>query len=169
MLQQAASKKRANCEYLLKVLSTVRFLARQGLALRGDGEEVDSNLHQLLLLRGEDYSAKSRFLERQQLKYTSPEVQNEFLSIMALQILRGIAANIQTAVYYAMIGDETTDQANKEQVVLVLRCVNEALKVNEEFIGLYSTSSTTADSLVSIKIYPSQDEPEATRLSWRVL
>ena len=59
--RQAASEKRVNREYLLKVLSTVRFLARQGLALRGDGDEVDSNLHQLLVLRGEDYSAMSKF------------------------------------------------------------------------------------------------------------
>ena len=99
--QQAATEKRANREYLLEVLSTVRFLARQGLALRGDGDEVDSNLHQLLVLRGEDYSAMSNFLEKQQLKYTSPEVQNKFISIMALQILRNVAANIQTAVYYS--------------------------------------------------------------------
>ena len=148
--QQATSEKQANCEYLLKVLSSVRFLTRQGLALRGDGEEVDSNLHHLLLLRGEDYSAMSRFLERQQLKNTSAEIQNELLSIMALQILRTIAANIQTAVYYAVMVDETTDQTHKEQVVLVLRWVNEARKVNVEFFGLYSTSSTTADSLVSI-------------------
>ena len=139
-----------NREYLLKVLSTVRFLARQGLALRGDGDEVDSNLHQILVLRGEDYSAMSKFLERQQLKYTSPEVQNELLSIMALQILRNVAANIQTAVHYTVMVDETTDQSNKEQVVLVLRWVDEALDVHEEFIGLYATSSTTAESLVSI-------------------
>ena len=149
LLRQAASEKRVNCEYLLKVLSTVRFLARQGLALRGDGDEVDSNL-QLLVLRGEDYSTMSKFLERQQLKYTSPEVQNELLSIMALQILRNVAANIQTAVHYTVMVDETTDQSNKEQVVLVLRWVDEALDVHEEFIGLYATSSTTAESLVSI-------------------
>ena len=148
--RQAASEKRVNREYLLKVLSTVRFLARQGLALRGDGDEVDSNLHQLLVLRGEDYSAMSKFLERQQLKYTSPEVQNELLSIMALQIFRNVAANIQTAVHYTVMVDETTDQSNKEQVVLVLRWVDEALDVHEEFIGLYATSSTTAESLVSI-------------------
>ena len=42
--------------------------------------------------------------------------------------------------------DETTDQSNKEQVVLVLCWVDEALEVHE----LYSTSSTTAESLVSI-------------------
>ena len=148
--RQAASDKRENREYLLKVLSTVRFLARQGLALRGDGDETDSNLHQLLVLRSEDYSAMRKFLEKQQLKYTSPEVQNEFLSIMAHQIIRKIAANVQTAVNYTVMIDETTDQSNTEQVVLVLRWVDEALEVHEEFIGLYSTSSTTAESLVFI-------------------
>ena len=100
------------------MLSTVRFLALQGLALRGDSDEVDSNLHQLLVLHGEDYSAMSKFLEKQQLKYTSPEVQNGFISVMALQILRNAAANIQTAVYYTVMVDERPDQSNKEQVVL---------------------------------------------------
>ena len=69
---------------------------------------------------------------------------------MALQILRNVAANIQTAVNYTVMVDEITDQSNKEQVVLVLRWVDEALDVHEEFIGLYATSSTTAESLVSI-------------------
>ena len=132
------------------MLSAVRFLAHQGLALRGDGDEEDSNLHKLLLLRKEDYPAMSRFLERQQLKYTSPEVQNELLSNMALHILHNIAVTIQNAVFYSVMIDEATDQSNKEQIVFVLRWVSEALEVNEEFIGLYSTSSTTADALVSV-------------------
>ena len=53
--KQAATQKEQNRQYLLKVLSSIRFLARQGLPLRGDGDETDSNLHQLLVLRGEDY------------------------------------------------------------------------------------------------------------------
>ena len=48
--QQAATEQQANREYLLKLFSSVRFLTRQGLALREDADEVDSNLHQLLLL-----------------------------------------------------------------------------------------------------------------------
>ncbi len=91
-----------------------------------------------------------KFLDKQQLKYTSPEVQNEFLLIMALQILRAITANIQAAVYYTVMVDETTDQSNTEQVVLVLRWVDEMLEVHEDLIGLYSTSSITAESLVAI-------------------
>ena len=50
---------------------------------------------QLLVLRGEDYSAINQFLERQQLKYTAHDVQNELLSIMALLILSHIAAQIR--------------------------------------------------------------------------
>lgn len=148
--KQAATEKQQNRQYLLKVLSSIRFLARQGLPLRGDGDETDSNLHQLLVLRGEDYSAINQFLERQQLKYTAHEVQNELLSIMALQILRHIAAQIQSAVFFTVMVDETTDCSNKEQVVLVFRWVDDDLTAHEEFIGLYLTDSITAAALVAI-------------------
>ena len=45
-----------NREYLLKVLQNIRFLARQGIALRGDVNEDDSNFIQLLKLRANDDS-----------------------------------------------------------------------------------------------------------------
>ena len=42
-------------DMLQMILSSVRFLARQGLALHGDGSDVSSNLtHQLLNVRAED-------------------------------------------------------------------------------------------------------------------
>ena len=147
--KQAVTEKQANREYLLKVLTTVRFLAQQGLALRGDGDECDTNVHQLLLLRGEDFPSMAKFMERKQLKYSSHEVQNEFLSIMALQMLREIAANLQLAVFYAVMMDETTDKANKEQVVLVFRWVDDAL-VAREFVGLYLTDSIRSEALVAV-------------------
>ena len=148
--KQAATKKQKNRQYLLKVLSSIRFLARQGLPLRGDGDDTDSNLHQLLVVRGEDYPAIHQFLEKQQLKYTTHEVQNELLSIMALQILRHIAAQIQSAVFFTVMVDEATNCSNKEQVVLVFRRVGKDLAAHEEFIGLYLTDSITAAALVAI-------------------
>ena len=48
--KQAASEKKANREYLLKVLSTVRFLARQGLPLLGSGDEIDSSCYYCVLM-----------------------------------------------------------------------------------------------------------------------
>ena len=110
--KQAASEKQQNRQYLLKVLSSIRFLAHQGLQLRGDGNETDSNLRQLLDLRAEDFPLIHQFLQRQQLKYTTHDVQNEFLSIMAQQILRSIAEQIKNAVFFTVMINETTDCSN---------------------------------------------------------
>ena len=101
--KQAATEKQQNRQYLLKVLTSIRFLACQRLPFRGDGDETDSNLHQLLLLRGEDYPPIHQFLQ----KYTAHEVQNELLSIISQQILHGIAQKIQNAVYFTVMIDET--------------------------------------------------------------
>ena len=62
MSRQTAAEKKENCEYLLKLLSSVRFLARQGLAFRGDGDDAMLICTKLLVLCGEDYSPMSKFL-----------------------------------------------------------------------------------------------------------
>ena len=49
-----AQEKSDNRTYLLKILSSLRFLARQGCAVRGHGDDSDGNFSQLLKLRGED-------------------------------------------------------------------------------------------------------------------
>ena len=67
----------------LKPLSNVRFLARQALPLRGDGDESDSNFMQLLKLRGEDDARVFDWLTD---KYTSADMQNEMIRVMARQV-----------------------------------------------------------------------------------
>jgi hypothetical protein len=64
---QLAKEKQANREYLLNVLSIIRFLARQALPLRGDGDEKDSNFYQLLLLRGESMPEIKAMMEKSNL------------------------------------------------------------------------------------------------------
>ena len=61
-------------------------------------------VHQLVVLLGEDWPSIHQFLGRQQLKYTSHQVQNELLSIMAQQVLRRIAEQIQSAVFFHYYG-----------------------------------------------------------------
>ena len=70
--------------------------------------------------------------------------------IMAIHILHNIAATSRNAVFYSVMIDETIDQSNREQAVFVLCWVSEAPTGNEECISLYLTSSTTADTLVSV-------------------
>ena len=51
---QRVGEKKGNQQYLLHVITTIRFLACQGLALRGDGDEKNSNFLHLLMLQAED-------------------------------------------------------------------------------------------------------------------
>ena len=132
------------------MLSSIQYLAWQGLAIRGDGTgEIDGNFSQLMKLRSEDDPLLLDWLKKKTVKYTGHDMQNEALQVMALRILRQIASSIQTSIFTIMV-DETTDVGTKEQVVIVLRWVDNKLNVNEDFIGLYLADSITSDSLVAI-------------------
>ena len=63
---QHAREKEQNRNYFLRILSSIRYLARQGLPIRGDGSDKDSNFYQLMLLRGEDVSRIQPMLEKAQ-------------------------------------------------------------------------------------------------------
>ena len=69
-----------NQRMLLKILSSIRFLARQALAIRGHHNDYDGNLIQLLKFQGEGDDEIFKWLEKKTNKYTSPEVQNELIA-----------------------------------------------------------------------------------------
>ena len=46
--ERHSNEKSENRRCLLKIISNIRFLAHQGLPLRGDGDEDDSNFVQLM-------------------------------------------------------------------------------------------------------------------------
>ena len=95
MLSSTHAKRKAENRDMLKIiLSSIRFLGRQGLALRGHyksadgsvsntGSEEDSNFLQLLKTRAEDHPQLLKWMERSQDKFLSSDIQNEILSIMA--------------------------------------------------------------------------------------
>ncbi len=58
------------------------FLSRLGLALRGDGDESDSNFMQLSNLRSEDDERILDWIKKKTDKYTSPQMQNEMVKVM---------------------------------------------------------------------------------------
>ena len=78
-------------------------------------------------------------------KYTTCNMQNEMLTVMAHHILRDVMASIKFCV---IMVDETTDVANKEQAVVCLRWVDAALENHEEFIGLYELQSTQSEDFL---------------------
>ena len=67
---------------------------------------------------------------------------------MALNILRKIARNIQQAKFYSIMGDETADISNKEQLALCIRWVDDDLQVHKDFMGIDKIPNTTVDEIV---------------------
>ena len=135
---------------MMKILSNIRFLARQGLAFRGDGDETDSNFMQLFLLQSEDNPKLLGWLQKRTDKYTSPEIQNSIIKVMGLQVLRKIASELHSAPFYSIMVDETTDVSNREQVVVCLRSVTNNFVVHESFVGLYLVDAIDTGTLFDV-------------------
>ena len=137
----------------MTIVQNVQHLGRQGLAFRGHNDE-ESNFIQLLKLRSHDQPDISEWLARKGGdKYTSPEVQNELLTLMCHAILRAITTKVQQADFFSLMTDECVDCANSEQLAIYFRYVDSDLEVHEEFIGLYQCPSITADTIVTILKY----------------
>ena len=127
-----AEKEQAR-DILLIIISSIRFLARQGLALRGDHSDKSANLMQLLHLRAEDKPQLLKWLEKNAQKHTAPENQNELLKLMAHGVLRKVLIDIHESPFLAIMVDETIDKSNKEQLTFVIRWVSNDFTVSEDF------------------------------------
>ena len=72
----------------LAILGSIRYLARQGVAMRGHVEE-QGNLMQLHTLRAKDINVLPAWLNHKT-NFLSPESQNELLELFAHSIRRNI-------------------------------------------------------------------------------
>lgn len=143
------SKEQTNArKCLLKQLSGLKYLVRQGLAIRGH-VEMEGNYNQLLSFAAEDDDILRLWLQNKQ-KWTSHEVQDELIEMMAHTVLRNMLQEIRDRDFYSLIVDETTDVSTLEQVSISIRSVDAEFEIYEDFLGLYETSSTTAETLVKI-------------------
>ena len=145
-----AAEKHKNQQWLLPLLKIYTFLQGQGIALCGDGNESNSNFVQLLHLRAIDQLQLNTWLEQKADKYTSPQIQNELLTVMATAVLRKISEAIQKACYFSIMADEVTDSSNKERVVICFRRIDEQFEAHEDFVGLYQVDSTVSNSIVKV-------------------
>ena len=82
--------------------------------------------------------------------YCSPDIQNEMIKLMGLQILRDITINLQQSPFLSIMADETTYKSNQEQVTLFLRWVSDDLQVHEEFLGLYHVDRIDAATVTTV-------------------
>ena len=85
----------------------------------------------MLRLKAEDDPDLLEWLKRKTSKYTSHEIQNDIIKLMAISVLKNITTSLQTSQFLTLMMDETTDISNKEQVTFTIRWVSEDLEVHE--------------------------------------
>ena len=102
-----AKQMKDNRVALVKIFTSLRYLGRQGLPVRGEVEE-QSNLITLLEERADDVVELQKWLKRKEkFKWLSPEVTNEILKTFSYAILQQLKDEVMTinAGYYGIILD----------------------------------------------------------------
>ncbi|KAJ4941155.1 hypothetical protein JOQ06_027442 [Pogonophryne albipinna] len=134
----------------MKIVEGVRYLARQGLAFRGDQKE-SGNLSHLLKYKATGDAELTSWLKGP-LDFTSPELQNELLKVMANTIIKEIVSEITSmpVVQFTIIIDGTQDISGVEQESICVRFVDADLQPKEDFLGIYQVSSTTVQNIAKM-------------------
>ena len=83
---QHAREKESNREIFLKILRSIRYLSRQGLPLRGAGDDSNGSFMQLVNLMSDSSLMMKEWLKRKTDTYTSHTIQNETRMIKKLKI-----------------------------------------------------------------------------------
>ena len=68
------------------------------------------------------------------------------IQVTANHLQRNIVTRIKRAKYYTLIGAETADVSNNEQLVICIRWVDKDLEVHEEFGGVHPIENTKAET-----------------------
>ena len=144
--EQPKTKLKSNRRCLMKIIECLQYLCRQGQAIQG-GTDDESNFVQLLKLRAKDDSAWLEWIQKTDDKYTSHDIQNEIITIMAHQVhlVNDIRSN-----FFSIVADEYTDVNNQEQLTICLRWVDDTLEAHEDFLGFYLIPDIASDTVVSV-------------------
>ncbi|CAF4616577.1 unnamed protein product, partial [Rotaria sp. Silwood2] len=125
----------------------VKYLSRQGLAIRGHVEN-EGNLIQLLKLREADVHGLDSWVEDG--NYLSHDIINEICQIISLTIIHEIIKEISERKFYSIICDATSDESDIEQLCFTIRSVDKDFIVHEDVLGLYAITSETAEHITRV-------------------
>lgn len=160
---------------LERILDAIMFLVKQNLPLRGHRESIDNinnnngNFLELIKLIGKyDPVMKEHLInirlagERQHssISYLSPDIQNEFITLLARCVKNKILSEIREAKYYAILFDSTPDIAHIDQMTEIIRYIkidNDKIEVKESFLGFLPMREKSAEKITEM-ILKSLDE-----------
>ena len=143
-----------NRHILDMIIKTLLLCAKQNIAIRGHVEEK-SNFIAILREFADDDQILMEHLNNKnaRYKYTSPDIQNELLSMCGKQISDQIVNDCNRAVCFAVMADECTDKSVKEQLSICLRFVefeNGKVKIREDFLCFVEPDNVKGETIARL-------------------
>nr|XP_017224997.1 PREDICTED: zinc finger MYM-type protein 1-like [Daucus carota subsp. sativus] len=143
-------------EYRIRLGASVdclRFLLRQGIALRGHDESNGSinqgnflEILKFLAAHNKEINGVVGKNAPGNLKISSPDIQHDIVNASAVETLNYIIHDLGDDLFAILI-DESCDISVKEQMIVILRYVDKRGHVIERFIGIAHVPNTNAASL----------------------
>ena len=85
--------------------------------------------------------------------YTSPDIQNQLISILGDHICNAILRKVRSSLCYTLIADEVTDCSNKEQLCIVIRYVEPGTaSIREDLITFLECDSDITGKALADKM-----------------
>lgn len=151
-------------DILKRILTCVKFLVSQNLALREHEEHLlkdeDKNVGNFLsvikLVAQFDPLLEKHLQHAREnpgsVSYLSPEIQNEFIQLLASTVRNQLLSEIRKNKYYGILLDSTADLGQREQLSQVIRFVDvdfqtKKVTIKESFLGFVKIHSKDAASL----------------------
>ena len=141
-----------NRHYIKTIASIILLCAKCKLALRGHDESPTSSdpgnfLSILEVICAHDDIVKEHYeAGSRNMKYTSPDIQNDLITIMGEMVKRRISREVNEAEMYSIMVDETKDVGKVEQISISVRYVKNN-EVYERFLTYVHAEALNAEAL----------------------
>ena len=96
-------------------------------------DELENNLTQCFYANANQTILQRVTKQLWQRQYLHHDFQNEFLELMARQVLLKLMDDIKHSMFFGIMADEYTNISNKELLFVCFRTVNEKLEGSELF------------------------------------
>lgn len=163
-LEQQYSKEKQYWRNVLKrVVATIKFLSRNGLAFRGSNSSLYSTgngnyLSALQYLSEFDPFLASHFENIKnksssgKVTYLSSTICDEFIGIIGEKVKKNMVKELLASKYYSLIIDSTPDITHSDQLTIIIRYLLPNGKPVERFCGFIPIYSHTGENLESTVI-----------------